>query len=207
MPMSSRGSSATSGGEPGTAQRKERKEQMRASDASGRSRSARVAAAVSASLVLLALGGVQVARATHGGPHDVTGTILARGPFTEELDVKVKARIGGDLGLVHVDDSADTIFQQITVAPGGYTDWHSHPGPAFVVVKEGTFTYYDGDDESCTGIDYGPGESFVDLGQGHVHNARNEGNVSVVLYVMYLDVPPEVASPFIPAEDPGVCEF
>ena len=50
----------------------------------------------------------------------VHGTILARGPFTEELDVKVKARIGGELELVQVDDAAETIFQQITVQPNGF---------------------------------------------------------------------------------------
>jgi quercetin dioxygenase-like cupin family protein len=151
---------------------------------------------------LLVLGGQAVA--DHIPLH---GTILARGPFTEELDVKVKARIGGELGLVQVDDSAESIFQQITVQPGGFTGWHSHPGPAFVTVAQGTFTYYDGGDETCTGIEYGPGESFVDLGQGHVHSARNEGSTVVSLYVLYLDVPPGVASPFIPAANPGNCSF
>jgi len=133
------------------------------------------------------------------------GTILARGPFTEDLDLKVKARIGGELGLIQVDDAADTIFQQITVSPGGFTGWHSHPGPAFVVVKEGTFTYYDGDERTCTGIEYGPGEAFVDLGQGHIHSAKNAGATDVVLYVVYLDVPPDEANPFIPADPPGFC--
>lgn len=176
---------------------------MRSSNAP-RGRSVRAAAIVTAALLLAIVGGAQVVQATHGGLHP---TILARGPFTEELDVKVKARIGGSLELVQVNDAADTIFQQITVDPGGFTGWHSHPGPAFVVVEEGTFTYYDGEDPTCTGIAYGPGESFVDIGQGHVHSARNEGTIPVVLYVMYLDVPPDVASPFIGADPPGNCPF
>ena len=160
-------------------------------------------AAAIASLMLVTMAGVQAVRATHGGL--LHGTILARGPFTEDLDLKVKARIGGELGLIQVDDAADTIFQQITVSPGGFTGWHSHPGPAFVVVKEGTFTYYDGDDRTCTGIEYGPGEAFVDLGQGHIHSAKNAGATDVVLYVVYLDVPPDEANPFIPADPPGFC--
>lgn len=177
---------------------------MGSPNASRRSRFARASALVAASLMLVLLGGIQIVRADHLPVH---GTILARGPFTEDLDVKVKARVGGELELVQVHDAADTIFQQITVQPGGFTGWHSHPGPAFVTVAQGTFTYYDGEDESCTGIEYGPGESFVDLGQGHVHSARNEGSTVVILYVMYLDVPPGVTSPFISAEDPGVCTF
>ena len=177
---------------------------MGSSNAFARTRLTRAAAIVTTCLVLLVLGGIQAVRADHLPVH---GTILARGPFTEELDVKVKARIGGELELVQVDDAAETIFQQITVQPNGFTGWHSHPGPAFVTVAQGTFTYYDGDDETCTGIPYGPGESFVDIGQGHVHSARNEGSTVVSLYVMYLDVPPGVISPFIAAENPGNCPF
>ena len=37
-----------------------------------------------------------------------------------------------------------------TVAPGGNSGWHTHPGPSFVVVKSGTATLYDGDDPTCT---------------------------------------------------------
>ncbi|HXF37400.1 MAG TPA: cupin domain-containing protein [Actinomycetota bacterium] len=95
----------------------------------------------------------------------------------------------------------------MTVQPGGFTGWHSHPGPAIVVVQEGTFTYYDGEDPTCTPLEYGPGEAFVDLGQGHVHSARNEGSEVVQVYVMYFDVPSSVANPFVPADDPGFCDF
>jgi quercetin dioxygenase-like cupin family protein len=179
-------------------------EAMGSSNAFGRSRTARAAAIVAASLMLLLLGGIQVVRADHLPVH---GTILARGPFTEDLDLKVKVRIGGELKLVQVADAADTIVQQITVQPGGFTGWHSHPGPAFVTVAQGTFTYYAGDDESCTGIPYGPGESFIDPGQGHVHSARNEGTAVVSLYVMYFDVPPGMTSPFLAAPNPGNCPF
>lgn len=177
---------------------------MLSSSMSGRSTFMRVAAIIAASLMLATLGGIQVVQADHLPVH---GTILARGPFTDEIDVKVKARVDGELELVQVDGAADTIFQQITVQPGGFTGWHSHPGPAFVTVAAGTFTYYDGEDPTCTGIPYGPGESFVDIGQGHVHSARNEGSTVVSLYVMYLDVPPGVTSPFIAAPNPGNCPF
>lgn len=43
-------------------------------------------------------------------------------------------------------DAADTIVQQATVQPGGFTGWHSHPGPAVAVVQQGTLTYYDSED-------------------------------------------------------------
>src|SRR5215469_17783903 len=40
----------------------------------------------------------------------------------------------------------DTVVMTTTIAPGGSTGWHSHPGPAFIVVTQGTLTVYDGND-------------------------------------------------------------
>jgi quercetin dioxygenase-like cupin family protein len=137
----------------------------------------------------------------------VHGTILARAPFGDPTDVKVKGFVGGMHTVSNAPDAADTIVQQVVVKPGGFTGWHTHPGPAIVIVKEGTFTYYPGDDPACTGFAYGPGEAFIDPGQGHVHSAWNHGSVDVVTYVTYFDVPSEVVSPFVPAVNPGNCEF
>ena len=147
--------------------------------------------------------GMGVVRATHGGLHP---TILARAPFAEPFDMKVKASVAGEQELIQVRDAADVIVQEVIVDPGGFTGWHTHPGPAIVVVKEGTFTYYDGEDPSCAPFPYGPGETFVDLGQGHVHSAWNHSTTTPVkVYVTYFDVPPESASPLIPAANPGFC--
>jgi hypothetical protein len=77
-----------------------------------------------------------------------------------------------------------------TIYPGGSTGWHSHPGPAFIVVIRGTLTVYDGDDPTCTPHRYGPGTGFVDPGFGHLHIARNEGTTPVTVVQTYLNVPP-----------------
>jgi quercetin dioxygenase-like cupin family protein len=169
-----------------------------------RPRARGILAVVSASIFVLTVAGIQIAQADHLPIH---GTILARGPFADPIDLKVKAIVAGDASLVQVHGAQDTIVQQVTVQPGGFTGWHSHPGPAIVVVAQGEFTYYDGDDPTCTGYPYGPGETFVDLGQGHVHSARNEGATVVSLYVTYFDVPASVTNPLIPAADPGNCAF
>ena len=80
--------------------------------------------------------------------------------------------------------AADFAVQQVTVAPGGATGWHTHAGPAIVLVKSGDFTLYD--DKGCTGTTFKAGQSFVDAGFGHVHIGRNEGATNVELYVLYL---------------------
>lgn len=150
---------------------------------------------------------IQPARAQ---PSGVQGEFLARGAFSpeERIDFKVQAHLGGSVSTVQIHDVAgDTVVQKITIGPGGYTDWHTHAGPAIVVVTTGALTIYDGDDPTCTGRSYGPAESgaaFVDLGQGHVHNARNEGATDVTVYVTYIDAP--AGSPLISAPNPGVCE-
>ena len=39
-------------------------------------------------------------------------------------------------------NGVDYIVTQITVAPGGGTGWHYHPGEVFGFIKEGTMTHY-----------------------------------------------------------------
>jgi len=91
-------------------------------------------------------------------------------------------------------------------SPSGSTGWHSHPGPAFIVVTQGTLTVYDGNDPACTPHQYGQGSGFFDPGFGHVHIARNEGSTPVTVVQTYLNVPPG-GSPRIDAPAPGNCPF
>ena len=64
---------------------------------------------------------------------------------------------------------------------------------------------YDGDDPTCTGHPYATGQSFVDIGSGHVHLGRNlSATDNEELYVTYLGVP-SGTSPRIDAPDPGNC--
>ena len=82
--------------------------------------------------------------------------------------------------------AADFAVQQVTLGPGGATGWHTHPGPALVLVRSGEFTLYNAE-AGCTPTTYKAGQSFVDAGFGNVHIGRNEapaGNVE--LYVVYL---------------------
>jgi mannose-6-phosphate isomerase-like protein (cupin superfamily) len=164
-------------------------------------------AVLSAGVVLMLSAGIPQVQAQL--PPGVTSTLLARGPFTEVINFKMQAHVGGKVDTVQVHGAADMVVAQITIEPGVSIGWHSHPGPAVVVVVTGTLTIYDGDDPTCTGRSYGPGtadpsygEAFVDLGQGHVHDARNEGDEVVTVYVTYFDVPaPPEGRPLVPLPD------
>jgi hypothetical protein len=75
-----------------------------------------------------------------------------------------------------------------------------------VLVASGELTFYDGDDESCTGRTFAAGQALIDPGQGHVHFAANQGLTPTVVWVTYFDVPPGM-SPRDDAPAPGNCTF
>ena len=131
-----------------------------------------------------------IAVATPGS--GASGTILARGLATE----KVKTR---------GNEPYEAVVQQITIAPGGHTGWHTHPGNAIAIIKAGTLTIYDGDDPSCTPRTYSAGDVYVDPGYGHVHLGRNEGTEPLEILVTYVDVAAGNGPVRIDAEDPGNC--
>lgn len=147
-------------------------------------------------IVVLALLGAAVvagiAVATPGS--GASGTILARGIATE----KVKTR---------GNEPYDAVVQQIVIAPGGHTGWHTHPGIAIAVIKAGTLTIYDGDDRSCAPTTFTAGDTYIDPGYGHVHIGRNEGTVPLEILVTYVDVPAGGGGVRIDASDPGNCSF
>ncbi|HEX7172808.1 MAG TPA: cupin domain-containing protein [Candidatus Limnocylindria bacterium] len=167
-----------------------------------RGRIALVGVAAALALAVMTIADVGPAAADHAPVH---GTILARAPFADPTDIRIKALVGGRHQVVHVNHAAETVVQNIVIQPGGFTGWHTHPGPAVAIVALGTLTLYQGSDSTCTGWEYGPGESFVDPGQGNVHGARNEGLTPAVVYVTYFDVP-SGAGPAIPASNPGHCD-
>jgi quercetin dioxygenase-like cupin family protein len=134
----------------------------------------------------------------------VSATLLARSAFIDNVDLKVTVQTDGATKVAKVR-SGDVVEQHIIIGPGGNTGWHTHPGPVIVLIASGTITLYDGDDPTCTGHPYTAGQSFVDIGSGHVHLGRNlSATANVELYVTYLGVP-SGTSPRIDAPDPGNC--
>ena len=131
---------------------------------------------ICAAAALLVAAGVAYATPPAGV---VSAPVLARGLLGEELKLKIKKK-----------ERTDVVVQQITLAPGGHTGWHTHPGAVVVVIKSGTMKFYSADDRTCTAIEYGPGAAFVDEGHGHVHIARNEGSTNLEFYATYFEVPP-----------------
>ena len=144
----------------------------------------------------------------------IAGTALAT-PGVGVIGAPVHAR-GTNAELLNIHSDAgiklktkhplDFVTQQITIAPGGTTGWHSHPGPVLVTIKSGALTVVYASDKTCGGRTYNVGESFVDRGDENVHTALNLGTTPVELWATYL-VPGAPGSAFrLDAPDPG-CDF
>lgn len=151
-----------------------------------RKRSA-VAATVAIGFLLL----VGVAVATPGfnvlaAPVHARGTIAP----TDGPNLVVNSKSGVHL---KAKGSTDLVTQQIRIAPGGHTGWHSHPGPVLVTVKSGSIQLFYASDTACEGIVYEAGDSFVDRGDEVVHIARANPFDGVELWATY----------FVPGGDPN----
>lgn len=173
----------------------------------GKRLSARTVAFVSVGIATAAMTVLVGPALATPGVNIVSATILARASFVDAVDLKLK--LGGHEGqeVIHAPASQDTVMQQIVIGPLGSTGWHSHHGPAVVLVTAGELTIYPSDDPTCIPRTYVAGEAFVDPGQGHVHMARNLGSIeNTEVWVTYFDVPPG-ESVRLDRPDPGNCGF
>jgi quercetin dioxygenase-like cupin family protein len=153
-------------------------------------------------LIAFALVAVPSALATPGC--GVTIQDLAMGHFPSgSLDLRCKDQQLNWYLKTKVKGDTDVLITQYTFVPGGHTGWHTHPGPSLVTVISGEVTLYDGDDPTCTPTIYGAGETFTDVGCGHVHLARNAGKVDAVLMVIH--ILPAGQARRIDAADPSNC--
>ena len=100
----------------------------------------------------------------------VQPTEPARGSYE---DFKVKSVKGSPVEFdVKAKSAVDVVVRKHDYAVGSHTGWHSHPGPVFITVMQGTLTYYLYDDPTCTPHRVTAPGGFVDDARGHM--VRNE---------------------------------
>jgi quercetin dioxygenase-like cupin family protein len=160
-------------------------------------------AAVIAAVIALAAG---VAVATPGS--GTSATVVARAGFADHVDLELTIRDGHrGRDIIHVRNAADTVMQQIQFGPEAITGWHSHPGPAVILIKSGQLTFYSEDDRNCKGRTLSAGQAFIEP-PGLVHFAHNPSLTEITeVGVTYFDVPDDLASPRIDESAPGNCPF
>lgn len=151
-----------------------------------------VAAAASA-----AAGGVALAaHVTEVDPAAVPVGFLAAHNRVAEVPVSALARAAAAEG-------AEVTVQHIRLVPNQPIPWHTHPGPVFVLVERGSFTYEHPQGSKCVATTYEAGQGFVDPGFGAVHQAT-AGPQGAELYAVYL-LPPGSERHLIPTDPATSC--
>jgi quercetin dioxygenase-like cupin family protein len=145
-------------------------------------------AALVAATILMVSG---LALASGIGQHDVTRVEDAKAALADGVHVKTAG-------------ASDVITSHITIAPGGHTAWHYHPGPHIVQVKAGTVRVYQTD---CSYKTYTAGQGFFDPGHTAppmvhtAHNAEATDAVIVATDIREADKRPSV----VVDPQPGAC--
>ena len=156
--------------------------------------------AVVVGLVSLA---VYAAGALATDPSGFTAAQQWKGVFGE-MDVHVVDMPGHQVKL-KTKGVSDVYVTRNTIAVGGQSGWHTHPGPSLIIVTVGEITAYEGDDPTCTPKRYKAGEGFVDPGDGHVHLLRNES--AAAAETVAVQILPQDAMRRMDAPAPGNCPF
>ncbi|HUH15386.1 MAG TPA: hypothetical protein VML35_05835 [Gaiellaceae bacterium] len=129
-----------------------------------------------------AVGGVAVAgHVTEVDPATVPVGFLAAHNYVAEVPMSALARAAAAKG-------TDVTVQHIRLVPNQPIPWHTHPGPVFVLVERGAFTYEYPQGSRCIATTYTAGEGFVDPGFGQVHQAT-AGPEGAEIYAIYI-LPP-----------------
>ena len=183
--------------------------------------------AIAAGLVSGAAATVVVAQALATPGSGAVGNYVARGPVSQSVVIgvpetktatkTVRVRVGRKTVTRRVSftyntvsplmtcgaTACDTAYQQLTIAPGGHTGWHTHPGPTFVAVAQGEGTLYHAM-SGCPATKYATGSGFMQP-PTEVHNMRNEGSTPLVLWAFYA-LPPGTSNAAIRIDQPRPAE-
>jgi quercetin dioxygenase-like cupin family protein len=150
-------------------------------------------------LAIAAIAGAGAAFASHATPVDpatVPPGFLAAHNVVADIPIAPFARAAAA-------DGAEVSVQHIRLAPNQAIPWHTHPGPVYVLVERGAFTYERAHGNTCLRTTYTAGAGFVDPGFGNVHQA-NAGPEGAEIYAVYV-LPRGSASVLIPTDPSPVC--
>ncbi len=156
-----------------------------------------IIAALVTALGAVAGGGIAIAsHVTEVDPAAVPPGFLAAHNRVGEVPVSAFARAAAA-------DGAEVSVHHIRLAPNQPIAWHTHPGPVFVLIERGAFTYEYAQGSKCIRTTYEANTGFVDPGFGNTHQAT-AGPAGAEIYALYV-LPPGSANHIIPTEADPAC--
>jgi quercetin dioxygenase-like cupin family protein len=133
--------------------------------------------------VACAFGGFALGLAWATPGRDITFTPIV-GPAVMG-DVDTRAETNDWESEVRIKGLSDIYVTTITIKPGGYSGWHSHPGPSFIAVKSGELTIYCACEDPIMRTVHPAGSALVEDAYC-VHNVVNEGDTDLVFVVVQI---------------------
>lgn len=113
--------------------------------------------------------------------------------------------VHGEAGTVEIEAGKETVVYSLSLAPGGSTGWHTHPGVVIFMVKSGTLTQYGLDGPACTAQTLSAGQAYIAPAHArHPHLFRNDGTESLEVVVTAFNTPPGQASR-LDSDPPAEC--
>jgi quercetin dioxygenase-like cupin family protein len=138
-------------------------------------------------IVLLAMLGITTAVLATPPLGFLVNQILAMGSVSDNISQQVQLASSGNDGdqpwqlQLQAQGATDFYVQQLVLAPGGYSGWHTHPGLLIGTVVSGTIDFYDA---NCEKHSYIGGQVFMENDQ--VHGIINTGSMNTELSIAYL---------------------
>jgi quercetin dioxygenase-like cupin family protein len=127
------------------------------------------------------------------------GLALGATPLRSQQPTLTREELGiGQVDFAEaVQGPADVRVTRVTLPPDVAAGWHTHPGPATVVVVRGDLVDYSA--AGCRTV-FSAGSAILEAANT-VHDGRNEGSEPVELLVTY--VLPAGQPPLVPAPQPS----
>lgn len=117
----------------------------------------------------------------------VVNQIVAMGSTPDSVGQQVQMARSPDAGdepwqiQLQAQGATDFYVQQLVLAPGGYSGWHTHPGILAGTVLSGSIDFFD---ENCRKRSIAAGQVFFE--NNLVHAISNSGSVNAELTIAYL---------------------
>ena len=136
--------------------------------------------------------------------------ILATGGtdnINQQVQIPRDANVMGDEPWqvqVQAQGATDFYVQKLTLAPGGFSGWHTHPGVLFGAVVAGSIDFFDGE---CHKSSLKTGQAFQENNQTHaiINNGTDAADLTLVYLIKHgaarrieADAPACAPATFIP---------
>lgn len=151
--------------------------------------SRRALAASSLVAAMAATSGVALALHAHGGSSGAAAATSAATPAPPVHATLGEFHVSSNDFKLDSDARSEVVMTQVTLHAGSSSQWHTHPGPGFIVVTSGALTLYQVIHNNCVTLTYGPGQGWVEA-PGVIHMTLNKGTTDATAMATFLDIAP-----------------